>query len=59
MLYIFLHGDENVILVKNIQWKLTEKILLQEIYASKMQMLGIDKNPSFLLKIFTYTIYDI
>ena len=34
MLCIFLHEDENVIIVKEIQWELTEKILFQEVWAS-------------------------
>ena len=34
MLCIFLHEDENVIIVKEIRWELKGKILFQEVWAS-------------------------
>ena len=47
---ILLHGDWNVIIVKGIPLELTEKILFQEICASRKQRLGINKKAIFPIK---------
>ena len=47
---VFFFMEIKVIMVKEIQWELTEEIFFQEICASWKQMLGIDKKSFFLLK---------
>ena len=42
MLYKFIHGDWNVIIIKEIQWKLTEKMLFQEIWSSYESLMKCD-----------------
>ena len=55
---IFLHGDSNVIMFREIPWELTENIFFQEICALWKWMLGINKRPFFSLKnIFLYNLW--